>query len=76
MRPLLFLGVLGVCIPLGLEFGDLGLEPLRLPAGRTGLVSPALSALADVGGALLRVLSVLGLASDLKPPVLSRTGSD
>jgi stearoyl-CoA desaturase (delta-9 desaturase) len=30
----------------------------------------------DVGGALLRVLSVFGLASDLKPPVPSRKGSD
>src|ERR1035441_9347447 len=30
----------------------------------------------DVGGALLRVLSVFGLASDLQPPVLSRKGSD
>jgi len=30
----------------------------------------------DIGGALIRVLSVFGLASDLKPPVSSRTGSD
>jgi fatty-acid desaturase len=30
----------------------------------------------DVGGALLRVLSALGLVTDLKPPALSKAGQE